>query len=122
MFFVTLGSLTYAYASSIIGTTLAQPSFIKYFELDSRSNATQLEGAINGAFQAGGLIGALLCIPIADNYGRRMGLCVASVLAVLGGALQAGSVDIGMFIAMRIISGFGVGKLAVHWQAARLSP
>jgi MFS family permease len=105
-----LGSFTYAYASSVIGTTLAQPSFIHYFGLDHRSNAAQLEGAINGVFQAGGLIGALASIPVADNYGRRMGLFVASSFAVLGGALQTGSVHIGMYMAMRTISGVGVGK------------
>lgn len=105
-----MGSLTYAYASSIIGTTLAQPSFIQYFDFDKRSNAAQLAGAINGAFQAGGLIGALASIPVADNYGRRVGLFVASLLAVVGGALQAGSVHIAMYIAMRVISGFAVGE------------
>ena len=110
IFLVTLGSLTYAYASSIIGTTLAQPSFIQYFHMDTRSNANQLAGAINGVFQAGGLIGALASIPVADKYGRRMGLFVASVLAVIGGALQAGSVNIAMYITMRLISGFSVGK------------
>jgi hypothetical protein len=101
--------LTYAYASSIIGTTLAQPSFIKYFGLDHRSNAAQLEGAINGVFQAGGLIGALLSVLVADKYGRRMGVFVASIFAILGGALQAGSVNIAMYIAMRVVSGLGVG-------------
>ncbi|KAJ9611200.1 hypothetical protein H2200_004383 [Cladophialophora chaetospira] len=111
VFLATLGSLTYAYASSIIGTTLAQPSFIQYFALDKRSNTPQISGAINGAFQAGGFLGTLACISIADKYGRRTGLFVASVLAVLGGALQTGSVNIAMYIAMRIISGFGVGAL-----------
>jgi MFS family permease len=110
-----LGSFTYAYASSIIGTTLAQPSFISFFGLDKRSNAPELAGAINGVFQAGGLIGALACIPIADNYGRRMGLLVASLLSVLGGALQAGSVHIAMYIAMRCISGFGAGKSSIRY-------
>ncbi|RFU72858.1 mfs transporter, sp family, sugar:h+ symporter [Trichoderma arundinaceum] len=111
IFLVTLGSFTYAYASSIIGTTLAQPSFVQYFDLDKRSNANQLSGAINGVFQAGGLIGALACIPIADDYGRRMGLFVASIFAVIGGALQASSVHIAMYLVMRVISGLGVGAL-----------
>lgn len=110
-----MGSLTYAYASSIIGTTLAQPSFIHYFGLDKRSNTPQLSGAINGVFQAGGFIGALACIPIADNYGRRIGLFLAALLAILGGALQAGSVNVAMYIAMRVISGLAVGKSQYIW-------
>ena len=31
-------------------------------------------------------------------------------MSLIGGALQAGSVDIGMYIAMRFITGFGIGK------------
>lgn len=39
-----------------------------------------------------------------------MGLFVASVLAVVGGALQAGATHIAMYITMRVISGIGVGE------------
>lgn len=112
--FVTFGSLTYGYSSSIIGTTLGQPSFIAYFELDKRSNATQLEGAINGLFQAGGLIGALSCTQTADYFGRRKALLIGAIFALIGGALQAGSVNIAMYIAMRFITGLGVGKYMDH--------
>ena len=37
--FVTFGSLTYGYSNSIIATTLGQPSFNAYFELDTRPDA-----------------------------------------------------------------------------------
>jgi MFS family permease len=109
--FVALGSLTYGYCSSIIATTLGQPSFRAYFELDTRSNATDLTGAINGLFQAGGLFGALSCIKSADWLGRRKALLIAAIITLIGGALQAGSVHIGMYIAMRFITGLGVGKI-----------
>ncbi|CAG9992928.1 unnamed protein product, partial [Clonostachys byssicola] len=111
IFLVTIGSFTYAYASSIIGTTLAQPSFIEYFDMDKRSNAADISGAINGVFQAGGFFGALACILIADKFGRRIAIFIASMLATLGGALQAGSVHIAMYLAMRVVSGLGVGAL-----------
>ncbi|KAH8817019.1 MFS transporter [Xylogone sp. PMI_703] len=109
--FVALGSLTYGYCASIIATTLAQPSFITYFKLDQRSNASQLEGAINGLFQAGGLVGTLSCITTADLLGRRKALLIGAVVSLIGGALQAGSVNIGMYIAMRFVTGFGIGAL-----------
>jgi len=38
--FVALGSLTYGYASSIIATTLAQPSFIAYFNLNPKTRVS----------------------------------------------------------------------------------
>ncbi|KAK9382852.1 general substrate transporter [Kockiozyma suomiensis] len=111
MFFVALGSLTYGYSSSIIATTRGQPSFNSYFKLDTASNATQLNGAMDGLFQAGGLFGALTVSYLADKLGRRKCIMLGSLLCVIGGALQAGSVHVGMFIAVRFVTGFGVGQL-----------
>lgn len=108
--FVALGSLTYGYCASIIATTLGQPSFITYFELDTRSNAADLMGAINGLFQTGGLFGTLSCITTADRFGRRMAMLIACVFSIVGGGLQAGSVNIGMYIVMRFITGIGIGR------------
>jgi hypothetical protein len=71
-----LGSLTYGYSSSIIATTLGQPSFITYFELDTRSNSADIQGAINGLIQAGGFIGTLVCYLFADWLGRRKALAL----------------------------------------------
>lgn len=109
--FVALGSMTYGYCSSIIATTLGQPSFITYFELDTRPNATQLEGAINGLYQAGGLFGSLSMMYFPDLLGRRKALLLYALITIIGGGLQAGSVNIGMYIAMRFITGFGIGAL-----------
>lgn len=118
------GSLTYGYCASIIATTLGQPSFIAYFELDIRSNAANLEGAINGLFQTGGLFGALSCTGTADWLGRRKAIFVASVFAVIGGALQAGSVNIAMYIVMRFITSLGIGALVtlVPLYQSEISP
>ncbi|OQV08812.1 hypothetical protein CLAIMM_13028 isoform 2 [Cladophialophora immunda] len=122
--FVALGSLTYGYCASIIATTLGQPSFISYFDLDTRSNATDLTGAINGLFQAGGLFGALSCIKSADWLGRRKAILAAAIVTIIGGALQAGSVDIGMYIVMRFVTGFGIGALVtlVPLYQSEISP
>ncbi|KND87544.1 putative metabolite transport protein YwtG [Tolypocladium ophioglossoides CBS 100239] len=109
--FVALGSLTYGYCASIIATTLAQPSFIAYFSLATRSDAAALSGAINGLFQAGGLVGALSCGPVADWLGRKKALAIGAALAAIGGGLQAGSVNIAMYIVMRFITGLGIGAL-----------
>lgn len=122
--FVTFGSVTYGYSSSIIATTLGQPTFLAYFELDTRKNATQLIGAMNGLYQAGGLIGVLSCIWAADKYGRRVALFINAVITVVGGALQAGSVDVGMFIFFRFVTGWGIGALValVPLYQSEISP
>ncbi|EED13253.1 sugar transporter, putative [Talaromyces stipitatus ATCC 10500] len=109
--FVALGSTTYGYSSSSIFTTLGKPSFLSYFVLDMRLGAAQLEGAINELFQAGGLFRSLSCIGSADRLGRKMSILIACSVTVVGGALQAGSVHIAMYLVFRFITGLGVVPL-----------
>jgi MFS family permease len=78
--------------------------------LDVASNATQLEGAINGLFQTGGLIGALACSWVSDTLGRRKAIFIACCICVVGGALQTGSVHVAMFITARLLTGLAIGK------------
>ena len=49
-------------------------------------------------YQAGGLFGSLFAGWMGDKLGRRKAMFVAAVIAVLGGALQAGSVHVAMFV------------------------
>jgi MFS family permease len=71
---------------------LGQPSFIKYFELDTRANGTDLISTMNGLFQTGGVIGTLMLPWVADKYGRKWACAVAALLGIISGALMAGSV------------------------------
>ena len=122
--FVCLGSLSYGYSASIIATTLGQPTFLSYFRLYTRSNSTQLQGAINGLFQGGGLLGTLSCIGTADRFGRRWALLINSVITVIGGGLQAGSVNMPMYLVARFITGWGIGALVtlVPLYQSEISP
>ncbi|KAF2467020.1 MFS transporter [Lindgomyces ingoldianus] len=103
--FVGLGSMSYGYTASIIGTTLGQPSFIKYFELDTRSNGTDLLSTTNGLFQAGGVVGTLLLPIVSDRWGRKWGIAISAILAIISGTVLSGSTHIGEFIAFRFIAG-----------------
>lgn len=62
-FFIVLamgfGSMCYGYSAAIIATTLVQPSFISYFDLDTRPDATDLISTMNGLYQTGGFLGKL---------------------------------------------------------------
>ncbi|KAF2710650.1 MFS transporter [Pleomassaria siparia CBS 279.74] len=103
--FVGLGSMTYGYTASIIGTTIGQPSFIEYFKLGTRSNGTDLISTMNGLFQAGGVIGTLLLPLVADKFGRKWGIAISAILAIISGALLAGSTHIAVFIVFRFVAG-----------------
>lgn len=117
MLALCFGSLTYGYAFSIISTTLGQPNFFAYFGLTaSPDDATlyaytnQIIGAMSGLFSAGGVFGSLAMAWMCNKQGRKVTLTVASVIGVVGGALQAGSVHIAMYLVARFITGIAVGK------------
>ena len=71
--------------------------------LDTASNAPQLNGAVNGVSIAGGLIGAIVQSEQSDRLGRQKSVALSCAISVVGGALQAGSVHIAMFIVARQI-------------------
>ncbi|ORY01285.1 major facilitator superfamily domain-containing protein [Clohesyomyces aquaticus] len=114
-----------SYSGSIIGSTLAQPSFLAYFELDTRPDATNLISAMNGLIQAGAFFGALCISWVGDCWGRKMSITVPAILVVLPGALLAGSVHIGMFLTFRFFSGMGsfwlLGSIPV-WMTEIVPP
>jgi MFS family permease len=68
---------------------------------------------MNGLYTAGGLFGSLISSWIAERLGRKKSIFAACIAATVGGALQAGSVNLGMFIFVRFISGFGVGSFSL---------
>ncbi|KAJ5537812.1 hypothetical protein N7494_007291 [Penicillium frequentans] len=108
-----LGSISYGYDFSIISTTVGQPTWYAYMglTLDPTDAAlyaysTRLTGTVFGLFSAGAIFGALFVGWLCDVYGRKRSLLAAAAINIVGGALQTGSVNIGMFIAARFITGF----------------
>lgn len=111
---LTLGSLTYGYGLSVISNTIGQPGFLAYFNLAANATyATQIIGAVNGIFSAGGAVGCVTVAWTSNRFGRKWSMNVGSVVCIVGGALQAGSIDAAMFIVARFITGWGMGMLAV---------
>jgi MFS family permease len=111
---LTFGSFTYGYAFSVISNTLGQPGFLSYFNLNQNpSEANAITGAVNGLFFAGAMLGALVAGWMCEAKGRKKTMNVASVVSIIGAALLAGSVKIGMFLAARFIAGAGVGMMVV---------
>jgi MFS family permease len=101
------GSASYGYTASIIGTTLGQPSFITYMKLDTAPNATELIGAMNALFYVGGIFGTVLSAWLANRFGRKKVIIGGALLILIANALQAGSVNIYMFIVFRFLAGAG---------------
>ena len=83
-----------------------------------------IQGLCTSLSQAGGFFGFFFNAWSADKYGRLTSFQIASTIVIIGSALQAGAVNIPMFLVFRFISGFGVGMILVLFPmyAAELSP
>ncbi|PVH71473.1 general substrate transporter [Cadophora sp. DSE1049] len=108
-----LGSICYGYDFSIATFTIGQPTF--YADMGLTTDPLEAElyaysngiiGTILGLFAAGAFFGAIFVGWFSDAHGRKKTLIVAAIINIIGGALQAGSVHVGMFIAARCITGF----------------
>jgi MFS family permease len=108
--FITLSSAAYGYAGSVIATTLTQPSFTKTMKLDELSNAEALIGAMNALYYAGGIFGSFLAGWTSNTYGRKFSAALGNILVLISGALLTASVNPGMFIAFRFVSGLGYSQ------------
>lgn len=62
-------------------------------------------------FQVGGFVGTFTVSPIADKWGRKIGIAVPAACACVTAALLAGSVNIQMFIAFRFFAGMAAYNL-----------
>ncbi|KAF2268929.1 MFS sugar transporter [Lojkania enalia] len=113
---VAVGSFTYGFGFASFATSIGQPGFFQYFNLaqtgPSAAYTNHIIGAVNALFFFGACMGALGGGPTADKFGRRLTLLLASLVAIMGGALTAGSTHIAMLIVVRILQGTGLGALA----------
>ncbi|KFY55954.1 hypothetical protein V496_06861 [Pseudogymnoascus sp. VKM F-4515 (FW-2607)] len=104
-----LGSFNYGYMNNVIAGSFGQVSFQTKFL--SGDNATSITDAIVSGFFGFALIGAIVQAPISNKWGRKSVTFTAGVLLTISGALQAGSVNIAMFLVGRYIGGIGCGML-----------
>ncbi len=58
---------------------------------------------------AGEAVGALTQTAVADRMGRIRFMQMMCVVVTIGTAIQTGAVNIGMFLAGRVLAGFAVG-------------
>ena len=124
-FFVALGSFAYGFNSSIIGAVIGQPSFYSYFNFTPTSSyGGSIIGASNGVYAGAGTIGCWTVFWLLDILGRKRAIQVITVLLLVSAAIQAGSVNIAMFLVGRGLNGLGVGFIncAIPTYISEISP
>ncbi|OCK80946.1 general substrate transporter [Lepidopterella palustris CBS 459.81] len=110
-----IGSLSYGYSISILGNTLSKPDFYVYMKISTtgpgKGYAQSIIAAWNCLLYVGGMIGCCSYTYISKRFGRRMPISIGAMCVVVGGALQAGSVDPAMLSVARTVLGLGLGLL-----------
>ncbi|CAK7221627.1 hypothetical protein SBRCBS47491_004593 [Sporothrix bragantina] len=126
---VSWASCMIGYDSAFIGTTIALPSFIDEFDLDSYSASKKalISANIVSVYQAGAFFGSLSAYATSYFLGRRKSLWLFAVLFIAGaGAMLAANAERGLnvIIGTRFLAGFGIGGASnmVPIYISELSP
>jgi len=64
---------------------------------------------ITASMSGGSFLGALAAGAICDSVGRRKSLMIASVIWIIGAAIQCSSQNVAQLIVGRLVSGLAVG-------------
>jgi MFS family permease len=64
-------------------------------------------GLFNASYSIGSIIGVWFIPTVSDRFGRKKGLALGAFVSVLGAIIQAVSMNLGTFVAARIILGAG---------------
>ncbi|KAK4864579.1 hypothetical protein LT330_009574 [Penicillium expansum] len=117
--FVAFGGVLFGYDTGTISGILAMTKWREMFstgfinEKDHLPDVTSSQSSmIVSLLSAGTFFGALGAAPIADKFGRRLGMIMESFVFVFGVILQTASTSIPLFVAGRFFAGFGVGLLS----------
>lgn len=99
-----IDSVLVGYDSSLMGSFNVMPSYISYFMLTTSTRA--LNTAVS---YVGGAFISFISGPWTDWRGRREAIFWAACITLVGGVVQGAAQNIGMFLAGRLIVGFGMG-------------
>lgn len=109
----------HSYDTGTISGILAMPYWRKLFSTgyinpdDNYPDITSSQSSmIVSLLSAGTFFGALGAAPVADYFGRRLGMIINSGVFCFGVILQTAATAIPLFVAGRFFAGFGVGLLS----------
>src|SRR5690606_3458378 len=108
-FISALGGYLFGFDFAVISGAL--PFLRIVFELDA-----WWEGFLTGSLALGCIVGCLIAGKLSDSYGRKFGLFGAALIFAVSSFGMALAPQLETFVAMRFLSGIGVG------MASMLSP
>ena len=105
-FISALGGYLFGFDFAVIAGAL--PFLREVFELSA-----WWEGFLTGSLALGCIVGCLMAGNLADRFGRKPGLLVASLIFAVSSLGMATSSTLSMFILFRFAAGIGVGMASI---------
>ncbi|ETS84567.1 hypothetical protein PFICI_02592 [Pestalotiopsis fici W106-1] len=105
--------LTSGFDSQMINALQIVPSWVHFFGNPQGS----LKGIISAAYSLGAILSLPLVPIVNDRLGRRWSIFIGSFIMIIGSVIQGCAVNVGMYIAARLILGFGIPTCIVSGSA-----
>ncbi|CAK7226490.1 hypothetical protein SBRCBS47491_006249 [Sporothrix bragantina] len=93
---------TNGFDSNTFGGLSAIPQFTEYFGITSKNT-----GLVAALYVIGNIAGSFLAGPLADHFGRRIGMAVGSGICIIGAVLQTAGQNLHVLMGGRFILGAG---------------
>ncbi|KAH7368672.1 hexose transporter [Plectosphaerella cucumerina] len=97
--------MLFGFDVSSMSAWIIADQYLEYFNHPSSA----LQGGITASMSGGSLVGAVAAGFIADPFGRKGALQIASIIWIIGAALQCSSQNVAHLIVGRVVSGFSIG-------------
>ncbi|KAM0326349.1 hypothetical protein ACHAQA_006951 [Verticillium albo-atrum] len=100
---VTANAATQGYDSSMMNGLQILPSYTEYFSLTTTTIALNVAIVFAGAVLAMPIAG-----PICDKLGRKWGIAITAIIAMIGATIQGSAVHVAMFCIGRLLVGMSI--------------
>lgn len=97
--------MLFGFDVSSMSAWIGTDQYLDYFDHPS----SNLQGGITASMSAGSLVGALIAGFLADPFGRKGALQIASLVWLVGAALQCSAQNVAHLIVGRVVSGLAIG-------------
>ncbi|KAF2173841.1 hypothetical protein M409DRAFT_48760 [Zasmidium cellare ATCC 36951] len=105
--FAAIGTFFFGFDTGIATTTIAHQSWIEYMGHPSNG----MTGAVVAVYIAGEAVGALIQTAVGDKLGRIRFMQMMCIIVTIGVVIQTAAVNMGMFLAGRVLAGIAVGGM-----------
>ncbi|CCH47101.1 Galactose transporter [Wickerhamomyces ciferrii] len=109
--FATLAGFLFGYDQGVAGPLVTGQAFGARFP--RIFNDSEYKGWFVSTLLISAWLGAIVCAPMVDRFGRRDSIIISSTIFIIGSVFQCAGISVSMLFGGRAVTGFGVGILTM---------